>query len=223
MTLSRRDLELGRMRELYLSAPGAAHALDDEALSASLAATLEAKPKGAGWWIFGYGSLLWNPIFPIAESRPALVHGLHRRFCLRSLASRGTRERPGLVLALEPGGSCKGVVFRLPSPLALDELHLLWRREMVVGSYRPLWVRARSGDRPIVALAFAVRRDHPQYAALSLDEQADTIADACGAFGSSCEYLMKTREALAAHGVADRYLDTLASAVTKRQRTTSRR
>jgi cation transport protein ChaC len=219
MTLSRRDLELGRMREIYNAASGPAHALDDEALSASLATTLKAKPKGAGWWIFGYGSLLWNPIFPVAESRPATIHGLHRRFCLRSLATRGTRERPGLVLALEPGGACRGVVYRLPAPLALDELHLLWRREMVVGSYRPLWVRARGAGQTIVALAFAVRRDHPQYAALTLDEQADTIASACGAFGTSCEYLMKTREALAGHGVADRYLDTLADAVTERQRT----
>jgi len=217
MTLSRRDLELGRMREIYNAAPGYATALDDEALSASLAATLKAKPKGAGWWIFGYGSLLWNPIFPVAEARPATIHGLHRRFCLRSLATRGTRERPGLVLALEPGGACRGVVYRLPAPLAIDELHLLWRREMVVGSYRPVWVHAKSADRTIVALAFAVRRDHPQYATLSLDEQADTIANACGAFGSSCEYLMKTREALAAHGVADRYLDTLADAVVTRQ------
>ncbi|MEO8484878.1 MAG: gamma-glutamylcyclotransferase, partial [Betaproteobacteria bacterium] len=137
MTLSRRDLELGRMRELYVASSGASNALDDEALSASLASALKAKPKGAGWWIFGYGSLLWNPIFPVAEWRTATVHGLHRRFCLRSHATRGTRERPGLVLALESGGACRGVVYRLPSPLALDELHLLWRREMVVGSYRP--------------------------------------------------------------------------------------
>ena len=122
------------------------------------------------------------------------------------------------MLALEPGGACRGVVYRLPAPLALDELHLLWRREMVVGSYRPVWVRAKSGDRTIVALAFAVRRDHPQYAALTLDEQADTIASACGAFGTSCEYLMKTREALASHGVADRYLEALAElAVTARR------
>ena len=113
------------MRELYVATIGAAHALDDEALSRSLTATLAAKPKGAGWWVFGYGSLLWNPLFPIAEARPATVHGLHRRFCLRSLASRGTRERPGLVLGLERGGACRGVAFRLPSALALDELHLL--------------------------------------------------------------------------------------------------
>ena len=206
------------MRELYAATIGAAHALDDEALSKSLTATLAAKPKGAGWWVFGYGSLLWNPLFPIAEARPATVHGLHRRFCLRSLASRGTRERPGLVLGLERGGACRGVAFRLPSALALDELHLLWRREMVVGSYRPVWVRVRAGERALTALAFAVRRDHPQYTALSMDEQADTIAHACGAFGSSCEYLTKTRSALAEHGIVDAYLERLAADVATRQR-----
>lgn len=206
------------MRELYVATIGAAHALDDEALSRSLTATLAAKPKGAGWWVFGYGSLLWNPLFPVAEARPATVHGLHRRFCLRSLASRGTRERPGLVLGLERGGACRGIAFRLPSALALDELHLLWRREMVVGSYRPVWVRVRAGERALTALAFAVRRDHPQYAALSMDEQADTIAHACGAFGSSCEYLTKTRSALAEHGIVDAYLERLAADVAARQR-----
>ena len=206
------------MRELYVATIGAAHALDDEALARSLAATLAAKPKGAGWWVFGYGSLLWNPLFPVAEARPATIHGLHRRFCLRSLASRGTRERPGLVLGLEPGGACRGVAFRLPSALALDELHLLWRREMVVGSYRPVWVRARAGERTVVALAFAVRHGHAQYAALSEDEQADTIAHACGAFGSTCDYLMKTRAALAEHGIVDAYLERLAKAVGERQR-----
>jgi cation transport protein ChaC len=218
MTLSRRHLEQGLMRELYVATIGAAHALDDEALSRSLTATLAAKPKGAGWWVFGYGSLLWNPLFPVAEARPATVHGLHRRFCLRSLASRGTRERPGLVLGLERGGACRGVAFRLPSALALDELHLLWRREMVVGSYRPVWVRVRAGERALTALTFVVRRDHPQYAALSMDEQVDTIANACGAFGSTCEYLMKTRSALAEHGIVDAYLERLAADVAARQR-----
>src|SRR5205814_995111 len=144
-------------------------ALTDEQLSTSLTATLAKKPKGVGWWVFAYGSLLWNPLFPVAEARAATIHGLHRRFCLRSLASRGTPDQPGLVLALEPGGACHGVVYRLPSPLALDELHLLWRREMVVGAYRPRWVQARAGDRRVVALTFVVRRDHVQYAPLSHD------------------------------------------------------
>jgi glutathione-specific gamma-glutamylcyclotransferase len=218
MTLSRRYLEAGGMRELYMSAVDADRALTDEQLSASLTATLAERPKGAGWWVFGYGSLLWNPLFPIAEARAATVHGLHRAFCLQSLASRGTPEKPGLVLALEPGGACQGVAYRLPPPLALDELALLWRREMVVGAYRPRWVRLRSADRSLVALTFVVRRDHVQYARLAHAEQAAIIAEACGAFGSSCDYLMRTRAALASHGIIDRYLERLAVDVETRQR-----
>jgi len=78
MTLCRRDLESGRMRALYAAAVDERRALTDEQLSASLAATLAARPQGAGWWVFAYGSLLWNPIFPIAESRTALLRGYHR-------------------------------------------------------------------------------------------------------------------------------------------------
>ena len=206
------------MREVYIEALAEGHALTDEQLSASLTATLAVRPKGAGWWVFGYGSLLWNPLFPIAEARAATVHGLHRTFCLRSLASRGTPDKPGLVLALEPGGACHGVAYRLPSPLAMDELALLWRREMVVGAYRPRWVRLRSAERNLVGLTFVVRRDHVQYARLSHAEQAEIIAEACGAFGSSCDYLMRTRAALASHGIIDPYLEDIARDVEARQR-----
>jgi len=107
MTLSRRYLEEGQMRALYVAAVAEDRALTDEQLSASLTATLAKKPKGAGWWVFGYGSLLWNPLFPIAEARAGIVYGLHRRFCLRSLASRGTPDQPGLVLALEPAARAR--------------------------------------------------------------------------------------------------------------------
>jgi cation transport protein ChaC len=217
MTLSRRDLELGRMRTLYAAAVDDSRALSDEQLSASLTSCLGEKPKGAGWWIFAYGSLLWNPLFPVAEMRPATLRGMHRSFCLWSLASRGTPDAPGLVLGLEPGGACRGVAFRLPAPLALDELHLLWRREMVVGSYRPRWVRVDADGRPLTALAFLVRRDHPQYTGrLGVDAQADVIARACGAFGSSLDYLERTRIALVAHGIVDSYLETVAAAVATR-------
>ncbi len=217
-TLSRRDLEANRMREIYESEIDATRTLSDVQLSESLTATLAAKPKGAGWWVFAYGSLLWNPLFPVAEMRPGTVSGLHRRFCLWSLASRGTRECPGLVLGLDRGGACCGVVMRLPAMLAIDELHLLWRREMVVASYRPSWVTVRADGREIVALTFVVRRDHPQYAGgLSLDEQAGVLNTACGAFGSSLDYLERTRVALVAHGIVDRYLETLAARITARR------
>jgi cation transport protein ChaC len=214
MTLSRRDLEANRMRELYLAEVGPAHALSDVQLSESLTSTLAAKPKGAGWWVFAYGSLLWNPIFPVAEMRPGTLAGSHRRFCLWSLASRGTRDSPGLVLGLDRGGACCGVVMRLPAMLAVDELHLLWRREMVVGSYRPTWVKVRTDGRDIIALTFIVRRDHPQYArGLSLDEQVAVLNKACGAFGTSLDYLERTRVALVAHGIVDPYLERLAARI----------
>jgi cation transport protein ChaC len=216
IALCRDDLESGRMRSLYVEAFGGQghHALDDFQLSESLTATLAAKPKGAGWWVFAYGSLLWNPLFPFVEARPAIVRGLHRRFCLYSMASRGTKDAPGLVLGLERGGACTGVVYRRPPPAAIDELHLLWRREMVTGSYRPKWVKVKSQDRELVALAFTVRHDHPQYAGrLSIDDEAAIIANAAGAFGTSLDYLERTRVALVTHGIVDSYLEKIAAKV----------
>jgi glutathione-specific gamma-glutamylcyclotransferase len=214
-TLCRDDLESGRMRALYLAAVGDPKwAQSDEQLAASLAEVMSARPKGAGWWVFAYGSLLWNPLFPFSDARPATLRGLHRQFCLYSLASRGTPEKPGLVLALDRGGACTGVAYRLPAAVAKEELQLLWRREMVVGAYRPRWVRVRSGGRDIAALTFVVRHAHPQYAGkLSLDAKASVIAHSRGAFGSSLDYLERTRVALVTHGIIDPYLEKLAGKV----------
>src|SRR3954465_11092557 len=75
-------------------------------------AALRERPEPV--WIFAYGSLMWNPEMPFAERRPALLHGYHRSFCLYSRDYRGTQERPGLVLGLDRGGSCQGIVYRLP-------------------------------------------------------------------------------------------------------------
>src|SRR2546425_10993651 len=137
MTLSRRDLEEGRMRALYAQAVDARHALSDKELAASLAATLKSKPAGSDWWVFAYGSLLWNPLFPFEDARPAMLCGRRRRFCLWSLASRGTANQPGLVLGLDRGGSCPRGVYRLPARPPHAELAPLWRRGMLLGAYLP--------------------------------------------------------------------------------------
>lgn len=218
MTLSRRDLEQGRMRAVYVEALPAHHALTDEQLAASMEATLAARPKGAGWWVFAYGSLLWNPLFPFVEARLGTLHGLHRRFCIWSLASRGTPDAPGLVLGLDRGGSCRGVVYRLPAAQAQEELMLLWRREMVTGAYAPRWLGVDCGSRQVLALGFVVRRDHAQYAGkLTIDAQADVVARARGAFGSSADYLERTRVALVTHGIVEPYLERLAARVAARR------
>jgi cation transport protein ChaC len=219
MTLSRRDLEEGRMRAVYIEALDPDRALSDDALAASLAATLSRRPPHADWWVFAYGSLLWNPLFPFVEARPATLRGKHRHFCLWSLASRGTTRQPGLVLGLDQGGSCHGVVYRLPAECARAELALLWRREMVVGAYHPRWLRVRAGAHALTALAFVVDRKHPQYAgALSLARQAQVLASAVGAFGSSADYLERARVSLITHGIVDPYLESLARRVAARRK-----
>jgi glutathione-specific gamma-glutamylcyclotransferase len=218
MTLSRRDLEEGRIRALYVEALDGRHALTDEELAVALVATLKSKPAGSDWWVFAYGSLLWNPLFPFEDARRATLSGRRRRFCLWSLASRGTANQPGLVLGLDRGGSCQGVVYRLPARSAKAELALLWRREMVLGAYLPLWVTVRCDGKPVVALAFVVDRAHRQYTGnLTLGEQADVLATAAGAFGSSADYLERARVALVTHGIVDPYLERLAALVARRR------
>jgi cation transport protein ChaC len=218
MTLSRRDLEEGRMRAVYVEALDGRHALTDEELAVSLAAALKSKPVDSDWWVFAYGSLLWNPLFPFEDARRATLSGRRRRFCLWSLASRGTPNQPGLVLGLDRGGSCHGVVYRLPARSAKAELALLWRREMVLGAYLPLWVKVRCDGKPLVALAFVVDRAHRQYTGnLTLGEQAEVLATAAGAFGSSADYLERARVALVTHGIVDPYLERLAALVARRR------
>ena len=223
MTLSRRDLEEGRMRAIYMATVDPDRALSDEALAASLAATLAKKPAGSGWWVFAYGSLLWNPLFPFADAKPALLSGLHRHFCLWSLGSRGTSKVPGLVLGLDRGGSCRGVAYRLPARCARAELALLWRREMVVGSYKPRWLQVQlHPGHSLTALAFVVDRTHPQYAGrLTAARQAKVLAAAQGVFGSSADYLERARVALVTHGIVDPYLEKLAVAVARLRRSPS--
>lgn len=207
------------MRALYMASIDPRHPLTDEQLAASLAATLKCKPPGSDWWVFAYGSLLWNPLFPFDEARPATLAGRHRRFCLWSLASRGTANLPGLVLGLDRGGSCRGVVYRLPARAAKAELALLWRREMVLGAYRPQWVTVHCGGKALIALAFVVDRAHRQYTGkLLIGEQADILACASGAFGSSADYLEHARIALVTHGIVDPYLERLARLVARRRR-----
>lgn len=206
------------MRAVYLEAVDADRTLTDEQLASSLRATLAQRPPGAGWWIFAYGSLLWNPLFPFAECRPAIVRGRHRRFCLWSPASRGTTKAPGLVLGLDRGGSCHGVIYRLPAKCAHAELTLLWRREMVVGAYRPRWVTVSAGGRALTALTFVVDRRHPQYTGtLSFEHQTSVLGSAVGVFGSSADYLERARVALVSHGIVDPYLEKLAGMIAGRE------
>jgi cation transport protein ChaC len=161
-------------------------------------------------WVFGYASLLWRPEFEFNEHRPAQVHGWHRSLRMASRVNRGTPDRPGLVFALLPGGSCQGAVYRIPRERVGDELQRLWRREMPTGVYDPRWLGCRTAQGPVQALAFTLSRRSPQHTGVLPDSQLlDILRHARGRYGSTLEYLLETARALKDRGVRDREIERL--------------
>jgi cation transport protein ChaC len=155
-------------------------------------------------WIFAYGSLMWNPEMPFAERRPALLRGWHRSFCLYSRDYRGTPERPGLVLGLDRGGSCRGIAYRLPESSLGEAIDRVWAREMAGEVYRMRPVRVVTPEGRVGAYAFVVRRDRPDYAGrLGLEEVARIIAVAEGGRGTGRDYLTNTVRHLEELGIED--------------------
>ncbi|CTQ31442.1 gamma-glutamylcyclotransferase [Jannaschia rubra] len=165
-------------------------------------------------WVFGYGSLVWNPGIAVAETRRATLRGFRRRFCMWSIHHRGSLTDPGLVLALEPGegAACEGIALRAADPdAALAELR---ERELVSAAYheRGLMLSTDAGDLP--AIGYVVDTAHDQYARdLSLDEQARIIAHAVGGRGPNHEYLSNTARSLAALDIDDPDLEWLVARV----------
>lgn len=161
----------------------------------------------ASLWVFGYGSLMWDPGFPFVRWAPALIHGYHRAMCISSTRWRGTPECPGLVLGLDRGGSCRGIAFLVAAADVAVTLRGLWAREMSRRIYRPRLLRARLPDSSVRALAFVADPQHAEYSGhLTVEQTADRIASCRGARGPNLEYLVRTIRHLEELGVRDRYL-----------------
>lgn len=168
-------------------------------------------------WVFGYGSLLWNPGFEVAEEVPATLSGYARSFCMRSIHHRGTEEKPGLVLALDEHEEalCNGVALRAAPGTEEATLAYLRERELISSAYleRMLDIRLESG-KTVQAVTYVIDPDHVQYCGgLPLEEQAQIIARAVGGRGPNYEYLFNTAQHLTALGVADPDLDWLSRRV----------
>jgi cation transport protein ChaC len=216
VALTREQLENDHFRRTYRERYPELRIQSDEAFHGSLAETLAAHPAGTDAWVFGYGSLIWNPLFEFDARCPATVHGYHRRFCLWTRGNRGSPDAPGLVLALDRGGSCQGMAFRIPAVKLERELLMIWRREMVMGSYRPRWMRVRTAAGEVTALAFTIRRDHPNYAGKLPEAQvAATLATCRGFGGTGAEYLFETVDCLTRHGIHDPHLARLRERVAR--------
>lgn len=159
-------------------------------------------------WVFAYGSLLWNPCWEISESFPAMVQGWHRAFSFRVRLFRGTVDQPGLMMALDRGGRCQGMIFKVANPVE-QNLSKLFKRELVArpSPYEPRWLEAQTSHGRVRAIGFVVNRRHQLYVGkLTLDEVADTLSKAAGTRGSCAEYLYETVNELEKLGIHDRNL-----------------
>jgi len=164
------------------------------------------------FWVFGYGSLIWRPGFAHVETRRARLHGYRRSLCVYSFVHRGTRQRPGLVLGLDLGGSCVGLAFRVPGELRDEVIAYLRERELVTSVYleRTLKVRLDGGG-TVEAVAYIVDRTHEQYAgALDTADAAALVRGAVGQSGNNEDYVASTLEHLEALGIRDHWLEDVA-------------
>ncbi|HTQ71707.1 MAG TPA: gamma-glutamylcyclotransferase [Acidocella sp.] len=171
-------------------------------------------PAGEDLWVFGYGSLIWNPAFDYEAKSCALLRGWHRRFCLKMYMGRGTPETPGLMLALDKGGACRGVAFRIEAKKIRHELGLVWQREMYGGAYNARWVGLEAGGARVRAVTFVINPTHPRYIReLSIEQTAALIATGRGDLGSCREYFDNTVAHLRQLGVKDAALMRIAASL----------
>jgi len=173
----------------------------------------------AALWIFGYGSLMWDPGFAVDERTTARLDGYARTFCMRSIHHRGTVEQPGLVLALDEknGAICDGLALRVAAGQEAGTLSYLRERELISSAYleKQLTLKLKGG-RNVQAVTYVVDADHVQYCGnLPLEEQAQVIAHAVGGRGPNPEYLFNTYAHMAALGIRDADIEWLCDRVKK--------
>ena len=202
-------------REVPDPGPSTTHTplTDDE--KAEFADRLLAENAGQPFWVFAYGSLIWKPAFEFDDRRPCLLHGWHRSFCLNLNGWRATPDQPGLMLALDRGGACNGVAFRMPEDDPHTRMVRLIERE---GGFREMipwvrWVTLRSGGESFRGLAFYCtppadqqHQGEGRLIRLPLEEQVHRLARAVGHAGSCAEYLFNTVSHLEELGIHDSYM-----------------
>ena len=161
-------------------------------------------------WVFGYASLIWRTDFDFTERHASRIHGWHRALAMWSRVNRGTPEQPGLVVALLPGGSCPGMVYRVPGQAAEAVFDTLWAREMPSGVYDARWLPCATPHGPVPALAFTLSRRSPSHTGeLTAEQYRHIFRHASGRYGTTLDYARRTLDTLREHGIHDRRLRAL--------------
>ena len=191
----------------------------EEELESSITDTLALWTGTDDIYVFAYGSLMWNPAVHYEEALQATIKGWSRKFCLWMYLARGSVAWPGLMLALDRGGSCRGMLFRISAGKVRDELSLLWRREMLSDAYEARWVNAfmrNDSTKAVRALTFVINRKNTRYTrSLTDDQVAHYITTGKGNLGTSATYFESTVNALHNMGIVDASIERVRSAIAR--------
>lgn len=171
-------------------------------------------------WVFAYGSLMWDPAIRFTEVRRARVQGYQRRFILKDVhGARGTREAPGLMAALDQGGECEGLLFRIDQHAIEVETDILWRREFIGPAYFPVFVPAQMSDGTVNALTFVADYDaeliEPE---LSRAEQLEYLVTGSGFLGNSADYLKNIARQFRLFDIKDAEVEALYNGMNLREK-----
>jgi cation transport protein ChaC len=208
--LTRDSILSGKIHEIVKAEDSSMRLLTEEERRESLLSMFSDRKINQDVWIFGYGSLIWNPAIHFERKDIMTIYGFHRKFCLKTYLGRGNKEAPGLVLGLDHGGSCRGIAFKIPAKIAAHELEIIWRREMLSGSYIPRWLNGKIKGISVKALGFVVNKQEDRYVGDLTDvETATLISKANGFLGTCADYLINTSEHLEDLGIPDKKLSHL--------------
>lgn len=216
VALSRQTLQDGSFLESIPTLDGLVPWTLDQ-VNTSVAQTLSARRGTVPVWVFAYGSLIWNPLIDFEESIQATLHGWRRSFCIQLMVGRGTVSRPGRMLGLVEGGTTAGIAFRIEESKLVEELQILWAREMVLGGYRPEWVWVTGPSGSMQALTFvADTRSILFDASDEPDRVALLVGEATGPLGRNRDYVSQLSDALKAHSLNDSYIQRLSALLSLR-------
>ncbi|WOF73299.1 gamma-glutamylcyclotransferase [Parvibaculaceae bacterium PLY_AMNH_Bact1] len=218
-TIRREDITpafIDRLERQVASLPGYS-LISHEERETSRQTFLAGRRKNQGLWVFGYGSLMWNPAIHVARTARSTLFGYHRAFCLHLVIGRGSPKKPGLMLGLDAGGSCVGLAHHIAPEHVESETEILWLREMVGTGYVPKTVKLRIGSKLVEGLTFVANRQSKRYAGrIPFKKAVRRMASAEGDIGTNRDYLYRTIAHLNEFGLAEGPLHALERAVRER-------
>ena len=215
--LTRENISKGQLGDTIRSIPGSDKVLSDNDLLSARRKIIPDIGIGQNIYIFAYGSLLWNPTVDYEEQFIAKIFGFHRSFCMKTRLGRGSFENPGLMLGLDKGGSCVGSAFKLSNEIAIKNIDILFRREMVTGAYKPKLLKTKlENGKNVLSLAFTVDKKHKNYFPNNTPQiKAEIISKAYGFLGSCEEYLNNTLESLSELNITDKEMNKISYFIKK--------